>query len=141
MPVALSRGARTLFRACLTGEQTGPPFDEIRFYRQLEKAGLVRPSEDGAGFRLTEEGEARRWEFLPHPDGPSSEAMELWRRLVGDERVDVYDDNRSAFRELAAAGLMAACHTFAKGDDSLYRMTEEGYARKMKLLGKVRESA
>lgn len=136
MPVALSRGARALFKAILTNKPAEPPFGEPRFYRELERAGHLTPSGE-----LTEEGEARRWEFLPHPDGPSAEALALFRRHENGDRVEVCDANRSAFRELAAAGLMAACHTFAGGDESMYRLTEKGFERKMEMRTPAKESA
>jgi hypothetical protein len=126
MPVALSRGARALFKACLTGEAVEAPFGESRFYRELEGAGLLTPSDGESPPELTEEGEARRWEFLPHPDGPSEDALALLRRLVAGETLEVADGTRSAYRELAAAGIMAAAHTFARGDESAYRFRQIG---------------
>ncbi len=129
MPIALSRGARALFKACLAGEPVHPPLGEVRFYHELECAGLMTPSESGS-FELTVEGEGRRWEFLPHPEGPSAEALALLRRLLTGVRIDVCDENRSAYRELAAAGVMIPMHTFAKGDESAYRFTEEGWQRR-----------
>lgn len=44
------------------------------------------------------------------------------------------DQTRETYRELARAGLMGACHTFAGGRDSLYRLTEEAYQRREELL-------
>jgi hypothetical protein len=134
MPIALSRGARTLFRAILASEAVEAPFDELRFYRELARAGLMAASGGEAAYHLTGEGEARRWEFLPHPSGPSAEAWALLRRQAGGERVEACDENRSAFRELAAAGLMMAGHTFAGGDESAYRLTKEGFEWKMDVL-------
>jgi len=44
------------------------------------------------------------------------------------------DETREAYRELTRAGLMRACHTFAGGHESLYRLTEEAYKRRQELL-------
>src|SRR5947209_19329641 len=99
MPVGLSRGARALFKACLTGEPTEDRFSTPYFYDELERAGLVTPC-DGDSYRLTEDGEARRWEFLPRPDGPSADALALFRRHAAGEEIEVCDENRSAYREL-----------------------------------------
>ncbi len=81
--------------------------------------------------RLTPDAMGRR-EFLPH-DGPlSAEAVAVFgRHLAGDREVD--DANWVAYRELAAAGFMMACHSFARGDESVYRITEEGWARRFEL--------
>jgi hypothetical protein len=128
MPVALSRGARALFKACLTGEPVEDRFNRLYFYEELERKGLVTLADGGSSFHLTEEGEARRWEFLPHPDGPSEEALALLCELLGGGMAEVCDENRSAYRELAAAGIMDPLHTFAKGDESAYRFTEKGWA-------------
>lgn len=133
--VALSRLARTLFTRLLAGAEALP--DDMRACLELERAGLV--VRDGDAFRITEEGEARRGEFLPMGSGPSREAMELFRRRLAGERVEVTDRNRVAYRELAAWGLMAAGHSFAGGDESIYAFTKEGFARKAEFL--ARESA
>jgi hypothetical protein len=44
------------------------------------------------------------------------------------------DQTREAYRELARAGLMGACHTFVGEPESLYRVTEEAYHRRQELL-------
>jgi hypothetical protein len=46
------------------------------------------------------------------------------------------DETREAYRELSGAGLMGACHTFAGGHESLYRLTEEAYIRREELLNR-----
>ena len=38
------------------------------------------------------------------------------------------DETREAYRELASAGLMGACSTFARGPESVYKLTEEAYS-------------
>jgi hypothetical protein len=44
------------------------------------------------------------------------------------------DQTREAYRELARAGLMGACHTFVGGRESLYRLTEKADRRREELL-------
>jgi hypothetical protein len=55
--------------------------------------------------------------------------------LTGDR--DVTDANRAAYRELAAAGLMEAMHSFAGGDESVYRLTKKGFERKAEILARA----
>jgi hypothetical protein len=47
---------------------------------------------------------------------------------------EVTDQTREAYRELARAGLMGACHTFVGGRESIYRLTDEAYRRREELL-------
>ncbi len=44
------------------------------------------------------------------------------------------DQTREAYRELAGAGLMSACHSFSRGPEALYRITDEAYNRRYELL-------
>ena len=44
------------------------------------------------------------------------------------------EQTREAYRELARGGLMGACHTFAGGRESLYRLTEEAFNRRAELI-------
>ena len=58
----------------------------------------------------------------------SETALTLLRLHIerkGDVAVD--DSTRDAYRELAAAGLMIAGHSFTGGRESLYRLTREGF--------------
>ncbi len=135
MPCALSRNARTLMGRCLSGEEIELTDRAISACRELEQAGLLEEGSTqptGAALR-------RRREFLPH-FGPLSRAavarFEL--HLAGDR--DVTDANRAAYRELAAAGLMEAGHSFAGGDESIYRLTKEGFERKAELLAFAQEA-
>ncbi len=76
---------------------------------------------------MTAEATGRRREFLTTGGPLSAEAVAAFRdHLAGDREVT--DANQAAYRELAAAGFMMACHTFARGDESSYRLTEEGWA-------------
>jgi hypothetical protein len=68
----------------------------------------------------------------------SPAALTLFRLHV--ERgghLDVDDTTREAYRELARAGLMQSGHTYTKGDESIYRLTKEGFERKAELLAKA----
>jgi hypothetical protein len=65
----------------------------------------------------------------------SQEALALFRLHVerhGD--VDVDDETRPIYRELARAGLVRAVSTYAGGAESAYRMTREGFERRAELL-------
>jgi hypothetical protein len=126
--IALSRAARELITRRLAGEAVELTDETRRHYERLAVAGFTVSGTT----RLTPEALERRREFLP-VDGPlSAEAVAVFREYLADNR-QVDDANRVAFRELAAAGLMMACHTFARGDESLYRLTEEGWARRFEL--------
>jgi hypothetical protein len=132
MPCALSRSARTLMVRCLLGEEMEITKPLISARRELEEADLL---EEGS-FRPTRAARRRRREFLPH-DGPLSRTAVARLRgyLAGDRKVT--DANRAAYRELAAAGLMAAAHTFRDGDESKYDLTKEGFERKAELMALV----
>ena len=52
----------------------------------------------------------------------------LRRRLAGDDEVT--ETNRAAYRELVAAGIMFPISTWAGGPESVFRFTEEGWARR-----------
>jgi hypothetical protein len=53
-------------------------------------------------------------------------ARDLLMRRVAGERVDVTEDTRPLYRELAEAGLMEPLYTFARGPEGHYRLTEAG---------------
>ena len=120
---------------CLSGEEIEPAAGGISACRELERAGLLEKD----SMQPTREALGRRREFLPH-DGPLSRAAsaQLERHLAGDREVT--DANRAAYRELAAAGLMAAGHSFAGGDESVYRLTKEGFERKAEVRASAREA-
>lgn len=52
-----------------------------------------------------------------------SAAALLDQRLAG-ERVEVTEASRPLYRELVAAGMMMPLHTFARGNEGAYRLTE-----------------
>jgi hypothetical protein len=65
----------------------------------------------------------------------SESALALFRLHIerrGDVTVD--DSNRETYRELARAGLMIVGNSFARGQDSVYHVTREGFERKAQLL-------
>ena len=120
---ALSRNARTLIVRCLSGEEIERAAGVISDCRELERAGLLGKN----SMRPTCEALRRRREFVPH-DGPLSDAaIERFRCFLAGEH-DVTDQIRAAYRELAAAGLMMAGHSFAGGDESVYRLMPESSA-------------
>ena len=126
--IALSRAARELITRRLSGEMIELTEENRWHYERLAVAGFTVPGSAS----LTPEAMNRRGEFLPS-DGPlSAEAVAVLREHLSGHR-DVNDANRIAYRELAAAGLMEPIHTFARGDESTYRITEEGWARRSKL--------
>lgn len=132
--LALSRAARTLIARQLSGERAGVTPENLRAYRELVAAELMTASNEELSFGLTEAGPARRREFVLEADGPSGSALSLLRCLVSGESVEVSDETRPADRELAAAGIMVALHTFARGGESAYRFTEEGWNRRREWL-------
>ena len=60
----------------------------------------------------------------------SDTALSLLRLNITGPHVAVTAENREAYRELAAAGLMYPVSTFAHGPESLFRFTEEGWRRR-----------
>ena len=54
----------------------------------------------------------------------SEPALSLLHRRLSGERVDVTDQSRPLYLELAEAGLVMPLHTFALGPNSAYRLTE-----------------
>ncbi|WP_406698773.1 hypothetical protein V5E97_07790 [Singulisphaera sp. Ch08] len=54
----------------------------------------------------------------------SETALSLLRVRLTGQRVEVTDENRPLYRELAASGLAIPLHTFTGGDESAYRLTE-----------------
>ena len=55
-------------------------------------------------------------------------AADLIRRRLGCHHVPVDDATRPLYRELVAAGLMILFHSFARGNEGAYRLTEAAYA-------------
>jgi hypothetical protein len=58
----------------------------------------------------------------------SDSALALLRRRLAGEWVEVTDETRPLYRELVDAGLMIPLHSFARGRDGAYRLTEAACA-------------
>ena len=54
----------------------------------------------------------------------SEAALSLLRLRLSGQRVEVTDQTRAPYQELATAGLAEPVHTFTKGRDSHYRLTQ-----------------
>ncbi len=120
-------------------------------YRELVAAGIMVP--DGENFKFTEDGWTRREEYIAAaeehtererfepPDGRnlSPAARELLRQITAG-RVEVTPENRPAFRELMAARIIMLGHSFAKGDESMYRWTYWGHKLRFELLACAKEA-
>ena len=63
----------------------------------------------------------------------SESALALLRLRLSGQRVEVTDDNRDPYKELAAAGLAEPVHT-PRGRDSHYRLTLDAMERKADFL-------
>jgi hypothetical protein len=64
----------------------------------------------------------------------SADALALLRLHVTQDGIMVDDANREAHRELARAGIMFPLSAFARGPESHYRFTEEGWKRREEFL-------
>lgn len=64
----------------------------------------------------------------------STDAMTLLRLRLARQSVDVTDETREAYRELAQAGIMMPISTFAHGEESRFMFTQEGWARREEFL-------
>ncbi len=64
----------------------------------------------------------------------SESALSLLRLRLSGQRVDVSDETRVPYQELAAAGLADPVHTFTKGRHSHYRLTLAAMERKAEFL-------
>ena len=58
----------------------------------------------------------------------SDAALALLRRRLAGEWVEVTDDTRPLYRELVDAGMMIPLHSFARGNEGAYRLTEAACA-------------
>jgi hypothetical protein len=54
----------------------------------------------------------------------SNAAQDLLRRRLAGEWVEVTDETRPLYRELVDAGMMDSLHSFARGAEGAYRLTE-----------------
>jgi hypothetical protein len=77
----------------------------------------------------------------PIPLQSAPAAIALFRLHVERQgQIAVDDTNREQYRELTFAGLMRAGSTFRDGEESIYRLTQEGFERKAELLSRSEES-
>ena len=71
----------------------------------------------------------------------SEAALALFRLHVERQgQIAVDDSTVGPYRELARAGLMRAGSTFRDGEESIYRLTPEGFERKAELLACAKEA-
>ena len=105
---------------------------------------LLRPGTAGIGMAFSD----IQFGGLPsyNPAMPtitlSAAALALFRLHVERQgQIAVDDSTREPYRELARAGLMRAGSTFRDGEESIYRLTQEGFERKAELFGCAKESA
>jgi hypothetical protein len=72
----------------------------------------------------------------------SQRALALFRLHVERRgQISVDHVTRESYRELARAGLMQAGSTFRDGEDSIYRLTQQGFERRAEILHCAKESA
>jgi len=149
--IALSENAVAVLRFEIKGWRAKNTEGRLPAYRELAAAGVMEPVPGSElEYRFTEEGLRRREELLaaaqdriereryepPDASDLPEASCELLRRIVSGERVEITAGNRPAFRELAAARIMILGHSFAKGDESVYKFTYWGYKLRFELAAK-----
>ena len=144
--ITLSESAVATLRFRVKGWKMPVRDRHLEAFHELVAAGIMEP--DGDDFRFTEDGWARRNELLAEaeeriernryepPDAShlSEAARDLLRRISSGERVEVVGENRPAFRELAGARIVILGHSFAGGDESIYRFTYWGHKLRFEIL-------
>lgn len=65
----------------------------------------------------------------------SVDAVSLLHRRLSGEWVEVTDQTRPFYRELVEAGLMSPLHSFARGPEGAYRLTESAISARDQLNG------
>jgi len=150
--IALSENAIAVLRFEIKGWQAKNQESRLPAYRELAAAGIMEPVPDSElEYRFTEDGLRQREELLaeaqdriereryepPDASNLSVRASALLRGIVSGERVEITTGNRPAFRELAAARIVILGHSFAKGDESVYKFTYWGYKLRFELVGKL----
>jgi hypothetical protein len=147
--VTLSEAAVTVLRFEIKGWKAKRKAARLAAYRELAAAGIMEPVPGTeADYRFTVEGYARREEILKEeedrierqryqpPDANLSEAARvLLRRIATGEQVEVTEENRPTFRELADARIIYLRHTFTRGAESGYRFTLLGWEQRFELIG------
>jgi hypothetical protein len=69
----------------------------------------------------------------------SESAVAVLRFRVKDDRMKVIDRSLAAFRELAAAGIMAPVPGADGNPEADYQFTEDGWARRQELLSEAEQ--
>ena len=138
--IALSESAVAVLRFRVRGYRMPVRERHRDAFLELVAAGILEP--DGAGdYRFTASGWAHREDILhaeeerierqryepPDAGNLSESARGLLRRMASGERVAVTDQNRPAFRELAAARILYPVSTWAGGPESVFRFTPAGW--------------
>jgi hypothetical protein len=150
--IALSASAAAALGFRVRGYPMPARDRHLAAFRELVAAGIMEP--DGEDFRFTTEGWTRRDEILraaeeriererfdsPDASSLSESARGLLRRIASGDRVAITDENRPAFRELAAARIISLMHTFAKGDESGYRFTYWGWQQRFEMIARPAQS-
>ncbi len=149
--IALSENAVAVLRFEIKAWRAKNKESRLPAYRELAAAGIMEPVPGSElEYRFTEEGLRRREELLaenqdriereryepPDASDLSEAASALLTRIVSGERVEITRRNMPAFRELAAARIVILGHSFAKGDESVYKFTYWGYKLRFELVGK-----
>jgi hypothetical protein len=70
----------------------------------------------------------------------SPAAISLFRRHVELGRTIDLEANRHVYEELARAGLMVVGNSFAGGENRIYKVTKEGFARRTEFLDCEKEA-
>jgi hypothetical protein len=146
--MTLSELAVAVLRLHVEGERRPANDRNLRAYRELVEAGIMEAEPDSERiYRLTAEGREHREAIVeqetdriererfepPDASNLSAAARELLRQLIA-ERVEVTPENRSAFRELAAARIILLGSSFARGAESAYHWTYWGWHQRHELL-------
>jgi hypothetical protein len=140
---ALSEGAIALLRFKIRGYRSRAEPHSLPAYRELTAAGIIEPMPGSeTDFRFTENGWTRRQQILSAADGSldtldpdppvridvSERAGDLLRRRLAGEWVEVTHETRPLYQELVETGLMIPLHSFSRGNEGAYRLTEAATA-------------
>jgi hypothetical protein len=152
--IALSEFAVAVLRFRVKGYRTKLTDHSRDAFRELAAAGIMEavPGRDGdpeADYCFTKEGWARRREYLDAAEAHllsleprlqdridlSEAARELVPVCAAGSIPDADDATRPIYRELAKAGIMMPIGTFTKGDDTVFRFTNQGWERRFEIMG------
>jgi hypothetical protein len=145
--INLSDDARNLLLRRIAGERVAVAPDNLESYRELATSGLMEPTsgykrEPESWFCLTVEGgrigcALAAAKYLPQLSDHALRLLQSHLAAIGQRNGGTSgmptDETREAYRELARAGLMDVCSTFARGPESLYRISDEAYNRRKEL--------